>query len=127
MLKYYPALIHKDPGSIYGVSFPDLPGCVGAADTAEAAIADAAAALQFHIDGMLADKEAIPTPSPLEAVRDPDAVAITLIPARLPTKAARINITVDTGLLADIDARANAEGLNRSAFFAQAAREKLRA
>ena len=26
MLRYYPAVIHKDPGSDYGVSFPDFPG-----------------------------------------------------------------------------------------------------
>ena len=29
-LRQYIALIHKDPGSDYGVSFPDLPGCVTA-------------------------------------------------------------------------------------------------
>ena len=33
---FYIALIHKEPGSAYGVSFPDLPGCVSAGDSFEA-------------------------------------------------------------------------------------------
>ena len=28
----YFALVHKDAGSAYGISFPDLPGCFSAAD-----------------------------------------------------------------------------------------------
>jgi predicted RNase H-like HicB family nuclease len=44
---YYIAIIHKEPGSIYGVSFPDLPGIVAAADTLDAALSEAAEALAF--------------------------------------------------------------------------------
>jgi predicted RNase H-like HicB family nuclease len=29
-MRHYIALIHKNAGSDYGVSFPDLPGCVAA-------------------------------------------------------------------------------------------------
>jgi predicted RNase H-like HicB family nuclease len=29
-MRYYIALIHKDPDSDFGVSFPDLPGCITA-------------------------------------------------------------------------------------------------
>ena len=29
-MRQYIALIHKDPGSDYGVSFPDLPGVISA-------------------------------------------------------------------------------------------------
>ena len=29
----YIALVHKDEGTSYGVSFPDVPGCISAGDT----------------------------------------------------------------------------------------------
>jgi predicted RNase H-like HicB family nuclease len=32
-MRQFIALIHEDPGSDYGVSFPDLPGCVTAGST----------------------------------------------------------------------------------------------
>ena len=31
----YVALVHKDEGTSYGVSFPDVPGCVSTGDTFE--------------------------------------------------------------------------------------------
>ena len=33
----YIALIHKEPGSDYGVSFPDFPGCITAGTTVDEA------------------------------------------------------------------------------------------
>ena len=33
----YLAVIHKEPGSEYGVSFPDFPGCVTAGKTIDEA------------------------------------------------------------------------------------------
>jgi len=44
---HYIAIIHKEPGSIYGISFPDLPGVVAAADSLDAALSEAAEALAF--------------------------------------------------------------------------------
>lgn len=32
MMKPYIAIIHKDPDSAYGMTFPDAPGCFSAAD-----------------------------------------------------------------------------------------------
>ena len=40
--------MHKDEGTRYGVSFPDVPGCIFAGDTFEKAIANAAEALGRH-------------------------------------------------------------------------------
>jgi predicted RNase H-like HicB family nuclease len=40
-VKTYIALIHKDADSLYGVSFPDLPGCFSAGDTLEETVANA--------------------------------------------------------------------------------------
>jgi len=46
----YIALVHKDEGTSYGVSFPDVPGCISAGDTFEDAVANAVEALV--VDGL---------------------------------------------------------------------------
>jgi predicted RNase H-like HicB family nuclease len=45
----YIALVHKDEGTSYGVSFPDVPGCISAGDTFDDAIENAAEALAGHL------------------------------------------------------------------------------
>jgi hypothetical protein len=42
-----------------------------------------------------------------------------------PGRTVRVNVTVERGLLDQIDEAAKARGLTRSAFLAQAAREKI--
>jgi predicted RNase H-like HicB family nuclease len=67
------ALLHKEPKSDYGVSFPDLPGCITAGRTLDEARAMAIEALALHLQGMTKDGSVIPEPSSLEAVMaDPD-------------------------------------------------------
>jgi predicted RNase H-like HicB family nuclease len=69
----YIALVHKDEGTSYGVSFPDVPGCISAGDTFEEAVANASEALARHFAAMRADGEAIPTPRNFEELRrDPE-------------------------------------------------------
>jgi len=46
-MPHYIALIHKESGTSYGVSFPDLPGVIAAGDTIDEAMRRAAAALEF--------------------------------------------------------------------------------
>jgi antitoxin HicB len=46
-MSHYIALIHKDADRTYGVSFPDVPGVVTAADTIDEAMRKAAEALEF--------------------------------------------------------------------------------
>ncbi len=123
-------LIHKDPDSDYGVSFPDFPGVVTAGTDLDDARRMAEEALAFHVEGMIEDGEAIPEPSSLEAIMsDPensDAVAI-LIPLRGPAKkAVRVNITLAEDLLRAIDSHAEAHGLTRSGFLAQAAERHMK-
>jgi len=87
----YIALVHKDEGTSYGVSFPDVPGCISAGDTFEEAIANAAEALAFHFAGMRADGDAIPAPRSFEELkRDPefaedsaDAIVTMVTPQRM--------------------------------------------
>ena len=70
----YLASVHKDEGTSYGVSFPDVPGCIAAGDTFEEAIANAAEALA-HFALMKADGDAIPPPRSFEQLkRDPEFI-----------------------------------------------------
>jgi len=82
----YPAIVHKEPGSDYGVSFPDFPGCITAGvDQADAALM-AAEALGFHIEAMLADGEELPQPTRLEDLpppEDPSELARMLVVAEI--------------------------------------------
>jgi len=67
------ALVHKNDGTSYGVSFPDVPGCISAGDTFEQAVANAGEALAGHFALMQADGEAIPAPRSFEQLKhDPD-------------------------------------------------------
>lgn len=65
-MRQYIALIHKEPGSDYGVSFPDFPGCVTAGADLDAARGMAEEALAFHVEGMAEEGEPLPEPSTLE-------------------------------------------------------------
>jgi predicted RNase H-like HicB family nuclease len=72
-MAHYIALVHKDEGTSYGVSFPDVPGCISAGDTFEEAVANAAEALAGHFALMKADGETIPAPRSFEQLkRNPD-------------------------------------------------------
>ena len=70
---HYIALIHKEPDSGYGVSFPDIPGVIAVADTLDDALRDAAEALSFAFE----DWQGIrPLPRTLDTLRsDPDFIA----------------------------------------------------
>src|SRR5688500_17619958 len=54
--------IHKDPDSSYGVSVPDLPGCITAGDTLDEALVMAQEAIELHLEGLLDDDREIPDP-----------------------------------------------------------------
>jgi len=126
MVQHYPAIIHKDAESDYGVSFPDFPGCVTATASAEAAVAEAREALQLHVDGLLEDGEALPPPSPLDAVVElAEGGIVTVVAVDDHDPALRINITLKQRLLKDADAFAARRGTSRSALIAEALRERL--
>jgi predicted RNase H-like HicB family nuclease len=125
----YIAIIHKDPESDYGVSFPDFPGCITAGATLDEAKDMAGEALMGHIRCLLEDGEEIPPPSLLETVMAipdfADGVAF-LVSVSLPSsKTVRVNISVPENDLRQIDALAKKQGMSRSAFLIQAAKREL--
>ncbi|MEM7399086.1 MAG: type II toxin-antitoxin system HicB family antitoxin [Pseudomonadota bacterium] len=121
---FYPAILEKEPDSVFGITFPDFPGLVSAGDAAEEALVNAHEALAGHVAFMIQDGDALPEATPIEAVSaDPDirVVAITLVGVTVPGRAKRVNVTLDESLLAEIDEVAE----NRSGFLAEAARAEL--
>lgn len=118
----------------WGVRIPDLPGCHGGGTTAEAAIADAtSAAREWAMHQIAKGRSFNPPRSIADVVADTDSdygrngpeVAV-MIPLVLEHgRSIRANLSLDAGLLAAIDAEADRLGLTRSAFMAEAAREKL--
>jgi len=115
----YIAYLHKEKKSDYGVSFPDFPGCITAGSTLEEARRMAAEALSFHIAGMQEDGAEIPEPSTLDDLQNDPAMkgaVAFLVDVAAQEKTVRINITARESQIMEIDRRAEAAKLSRSAY-----------
>lgn len=128
----YPAIV--EPASQgYGVSFPDLPGCVSHGDDYEGALGAAEEALSLHLEGMAEDGEPFPAPLRLSDMADYQSthtdyapgVAWALVTAEAPDAAERVNVYLPKSLLERVDRWASKAGLSRSSFFANAARDYM--
>lgn len=128
-MRYFTAIVHQDGDSAYGLTFPDLPGCFAAADNWDGIPAAAAEALDLWFEDM-PDVD----PAPLDAIRNREDVApelaagavlmpIPYIPAD--TALARVNISIERGLLRAIDETAKQRGMTRSSFIASSARREM--
>jgi predicted RNase H-like HicB family nuclease len=88
---YYIALIHKEPGSVYGVSFPDVPGVTAAADSIDEAMERAGEVLAFAAeDWRDLRHEDFPGPRTIDELRNDPTLAEDLadaIVAAVPVKA----------------------------------------
>ena len=132
---YYLGVVEKgDPESAYGIWFPDVPGCFPAADDLDGLPRAAAELLRQHVEALESNGRSVPSPRPLaEVMADAEVRRATrrgattmLVPLLAdPGRTVRVNVTVERGLLEQIDEAAEARGLTRSAFLAQAAREKI--
>jgi len=122
---HYIAIIHKDKDSDFGVSFPDLPGCITAGTTLEEARLMAVEALDAHITYMIEEGLSIPKPSTLDAVIEHEdyasAAAVIPISFEIEQKILRVNISAPERDLARIDRYVSAHGLNRSTFLIRSA------
>ncbi len=58
----YIAVVHKEPTSDYGVSFPDFPGCITAGKTIDEAKDWAYEALLLHLEGLREDGATVAGP-----------------------------------------------------------------
>ena len=129
-MTHYIAIVHKDPDSAFGVTFPDLEGCFSAADDEADILPNAMEALEFYSE----EFDKLPAPSSIETIRNLPQISSDLkngaylisIPLlKNAGKSARINITMDKGLLEAIDDAAAQRKMTRSGFLAQAAVKEI--
>ena len=146
MYFYFPATFdpHDDGSGRYDVTFSDLPGCVSQGKDFGDALRMAAEALTVHLSSMLADGDAIPAPSTLEAARGADEaeaiaegyalapgtiwqyVGVEVIPHKSkPDAPIRLSISLKPSVIEKIDALADEMGLTRSGIINVAAREYI--
>jgi predicted RNase H-like HicB family nuclease len=127
------AILEKEENTLWGVHFPDLPGCVTAGSTADEAASRAQDALRIYMETMAPD-ETMPSPRNLEELKgDPEIAGLFAsgaIAFRVPVVAGhgrpvRVNLSVDSETLSAIDEAAETSGLTRSAFMVRAAQEKI--
>jgi predicted RNase H-like HicB family nuclease len=130
-MSYAIALIHEENG-VFGVSFPDFPGCVSTGRSIDEAMAKGAQALALHVSGMVEDGEPLPQLRSVAELRaDPELAewfaeaTVAAIEVELPKRAVRVNISIDEGLLERIDRAAASSGQSRSSFLAEAAKRRI--
>ena len=121
----YIIIVHKDPGSSYGINLPDYPGCFSAADTFEEIPEKIQEALECWAYG----EDFVPAvPSTYEQIAaSEDARGAMLMIVDLnfdfaDTKAVPVNVTMPKYMRTFIDRRARELGMTRSAFLQEAAR-----
>jgi predicted RNase H-like HicB family nuclease len=128
-MRSYVAIVSKEPGSIWGVHFPDLSGCTSAGKTVEDAVANASVALRLWAE----DETDLPEPSTLESLRrqrdvredlERGSVAI-YVPLILAGRKERYNVMLDPLLVEGVDRAAKAAGVSRSDFISQATASSL--
>ena len=123
----YAVVIHKDPGSSYGVTVPDLPGCFSGGETLDEAFDNARDGILGHIETLLMDGQPIPEGAPIEAhqanedYRDGMWGFVDVDLAKVDRRAKRVDITLPGPVLAAVDEAAARSHDTRSGFLARAA------
>lgn len=126
---YFTAIVHKDEGSAYGITFPDLPGAFAASDDWEGIPKAASEALDLWFEDMPNVE-----PASLDEIRKSDeaqtavkegAVLMPVPYIHADTATERLNITMERALVRSIDQFAKMRGMTRSSFLASAARREL--
>jgi predicted RNase H-like HicB family nuclease len=117
----YSAVIHKDKGTAFGVSFPDFKGCITYGDTYEEAKLNAKEALEFHVEGMREDGETLPNPIAVHKLMQNEdysdgALFFVDVGPEIKDELVRINISIHKSKLMVIDEKASRSHMNRSAY-----------
>jgi predicted RNase H-like HicB family nuclease len=119
------ALATSDPGGGYRATFPDVPECVvNAPDIAEL-LSAARHALSTHLKRAADAGEDWPKPTPIEKIELTAGMIPLLVDFAVEDTPVRVNISLGERLLQRLDAAAEARGMTRSGFIAQAVRVSL--
>ena len=127
-----PIAIHKDDGSVYGVTVPDVPGCHSWGETVEDAIRNAKEAIYRHLEVLLeiGDKPEL-TETPIETLYTNQDYAgaiwamVDVDLSKVDPTPERVNISLPKFVLNKIDSYTKAKHETRSGFLARAAMNEL--
>lgn len=129
----FPVVIHKDADSDFSVTVPDVPGCFSAGTSFSEALENVNEALALHLEGLVADDEALPQAREVDAhLNNPDyadgvwaVVDFDLTPYL--GKSVRFNASLPEHLLNRIDEKVQKDHryASRSGFLATAALREL--
>jgi predicted RNase H-like HicB family nuclease len=127
-----PIVIHKDSGSVYGVTVPDIVGCYSWGNTIDEAIANAKEAIVGHLETKLelGDKVKI-VPSTIEELKNKTEYAgatwglVDIDLSVLDSKPERVNVSLPRFVLHRIDEYVKRQHETRSGFLARAAINEL--
>ena len=125
-MRYLIVLDGSEPGDGFDVTVPDLPGCTSAGDTLSDALDNAAEAIAGHVETMLAEGYAVPTPSFTAPTDLPPDHMVAVVDTALDRpseshKAVRLSVTIPEAALGMIDQAAKRAGTSRSGFLTRAA------
>ncbi len=121
----YVALATAEPEGGYRASFPDAPDCeVRASNIAELLLA-ARQAITARLHRDVDAGEAWPTPTPVEQIALSAGTIPLLVDVSVEDRPIRVNVSLGERLVQRLDAAAEAGGMTRSGFIAQAVRVSL--
>lgn len=122
---HYPILIRKNRRT-FGVSVPDLPGCISAGKSVEDAIAMAREAIELHLQGLIEDGQVPPAPTTIDDLQaDPEHASgvwaiVTLDPNALSSRPRKVLTSLPETLVVAMDAQAERDGQTRSGLITRA-------
>lgn len=128
----YSVILHKEEGSDYGVTVPDIAGCFSAGATVDEALKNAYEAIDGHLELLAEDGVLAPQPAKIDTHMNNEEyddgiwafVDIDISPYLGKTE--KVNVTLPSLLVKKIDnAVAAGQGRNRSAFLADCASNML--
>lgn len=118
----YPAIFEQNSDGSYTITFPDLPGCISEGKSLSNAIDMAQSALTQWIEYLLAEKESIPGPSDIKAIKPSENQFVNLVRAEIrDNRAVRRTVSIPGWL----DSKAADAGISLSKVLQDALKEKL--
>ena len=121
----YVALVSGSAADGYEARFPDVAGCEAQGRDMGELLVNARGALTRSLKALAGAGEAWPAPTPLEAIAAPPGVLAIPVDVSVDDPPIRVNVSLGERLVQRLDAAAQARGMTRSGFIAQAVRVSL--
>lgn len=128
----FPIAIHKDEGSVYGVTVPDIPGCHSWGDTVADAILNTQEAIIGHVEVLLElGEEPQISQSSIDELQSNEDYAgamwafVDVDLSKFTTKPERFNVSWPSFVLTKVDSYIGERHETRSGFLARAALELI--